>query len=537
MYQPKVILVVLDGWGYSQIREGNAIMQAATPNFDKLWQYYPHALIEAAGAPVGLPWGSIGSSEVGHACLGAGRIINQDLPRINQAIASGELYRNPVLLEALNHTKRYKSNLHLIGLVSAAGVHSHINHLFALLKLLKNHHFRQPSFIHMFTDGRDSPVKSAPLYIDKLNFEIQRLHLATQIASVTGRFYAMDRDSRWERTFAAYNCLVLSKGEIASSAKEAVLKSYEKGQTDEFIKPTVIMRNQQPAGILERMFQKGQTNESFQPVGLIKSNDAVIFFNFRPERIRQLVETFLFPQQNYPGKIMLKNLYLASIVEYERSLPVQVALPPEKILNPLAKIISDRGLKQLHIAETEKYAQSTYFFDGGNPTPYKNEDWVVVPSPRVKTYDLRPEMSAQKITDKIFEICQKKNYDFIFINYANPDMVGHTGNLKAGIKAIEAVDKELGRLTSKFPNTIFLITADHGNAEKMVNPEGGLDTEHSVAPVPFILVAPQYQKSSPDSDQTKSVGLLADIAPTVLDALNIEIPPEMTGFSLLRTIT
>ena len=532
MDQPKVILVVMDGWGYRLQKEGNAIAQAKKPNFDLLWQNYPHALLEAAGEPVGLPWGSIGSSEVGHACLGAGRIIHQDFPRISKIIATGEFYKNPVLLQALNYAQKQKSSLHLVGLVSAGGVHSHIEHLFALLELLRRRHFRQPSFIQMFTDGRDVSVQSAASYIEKINAKIHQYRLKTRIASVVGRYYAMDRDSRWQRTFAAYDCLVLGKGEKATSAQEVARKAYFRGLTDEFIPPTVVSQEDVPAGIFQKIFEE----ENPKIIGQIQNNDAVIFFNFRPERIRQLVETFLFPQQNYPGKKLLKNVYYASLVSYEKSLPIKVAIQPEKIENPLTQVLSKAGVRQLHIAETEKYAQATYFFDGGSPVPFKNEDWITVSSPKVSTYDLQPEMSAQKITNTIFEVSEKKKYDFILINFANADMVGHSGNLVATIKAIEAIDQELGRLVKRFPQTTFLITADHGNAESMISTEGKVDTEHSVAPVPFLLVGRQFKKNTPSSNENQSVGILADVAPTVLDLLNIPPPPEMTGLSLVKVI-
>lgn len=536
MHQPKVVLVVLDGWGYSEIKKGNAIAQAKKPNFDGLWQNYPHALIEAAGVPVGLPWGSIGSSEVGHSSLGSGRIINQDLPRVSQSIASGEFYRNPVLQGVLNTVRKNHSNLHLIGLVSAGGVHSHIEHLFALLELIRRSRFREPVFVHMFTDGRDTPPKTAILYINKLEERIQAFHLNVQIATVSGRYYAMDRDSHWERTFAAYDCLTKGEGEQASSAQEAVAKAYARGQSDEFIQPTYILNLPRNQGIFERLFPRPQVVAG-KPVGIIKDNDSVIFFNFRPERLRQLVETFMVPQHFYPNKKMLANLGVCSIVEYEKSLPIRVAIPPEKIENPLAEVISSKGLRQLHITETEKYAHITYFFDGGTAVPFCGEEWVVVPSPRVATYDLRPEMSAAKITAKIFELCQMTAYDFVLVNFANADMVGHTGNFQATKKAIEAVDKELGRLTSKFPETIFLITADHGNAEKMTNPETGeIDTEHSISPVPFVLVGPAYKKNGLKQEWGKPVGILADIAPTVLDILGLKPPAEMTGYSLLDAL-
>lgn len=525
MFQPKVILIVMDGWGYSEIKEGNAIALAKTANFTYLWQNYPHALIEAAGEPVGLPWGNIGSSEVGHTCLGSGRIINQDLPRVSKAISSGELYKNQILIEAVKTAQRNKSNFHLAGLISAGGVHGHIDHLLAILDLLKRFRLKQKIYIHMFTDGRDTPVKTALLYVNKVEAKIQDLRLNCQITTVIGRYFAMDRDSHWERTFAAYDCMVLGKGETATSASEAVLKAYSRGETDEFIKPTKIINPSNPNSDKDCL------------EGCIKDTDTVIFFNFRFERMRQLVETFVVPQEKYRKKTLRKNLYVASIVEYEKNLPIKIILRTEAITNPLSKIISAQGLKQLHVTETEKYAHATYFFDGGTPVPYPGEEWQVISSPRVATYDLRPEMSATKITDMIFKKSQKTQYDFIMINFANADMVGHTGNLKATIKAVEAIDNELGRLTKQFPQTIFLITADHGNAEKMVNSESGqIDTEHSIFPVPFILVGPQYKKEKPNVDGEKPVGILADIAPTVLDILRIDPPEEMTGYSLLDAL-
>lgn len=539
MFQPEVILVILDGWGYSAQKEGNAIALAKTPNFNKLWKNYPHALLESAGEPVGLPWGSIGSSEVGHSCLGSGRVIHQDLPRITKSIISGQFYRNNVLYGALEHAKKFNSSLHLVGLVSAGGVHSHINHLLALLNLLYKYHFNRPSYIQMFTDGRDSPPKSAQLYINKIEEHIGKLRLKSKIASVIGRYYAMDRDSHWERTLQAYECLVSGKGEVANSPQEAILNAYARGETDEFIKPTVIIGEKEKQGILSRFFgsKPKVTDHSKEPIGLITDNDSVIFFNFRPERTRQIVENFLFPRSEYPNKKLLNNLYFASIVEYDKSLPINVVLPPEKIDNPLAKILSMSGKKQLHIAETEKYAHATYFFDGGNPVPNKDEDWVVVPTPRVATHDLKPEMSAAKITDKLIELTRKKPYDFVVINYANADIVGHTGNLQATIKAIETLDNQLGKLTESYPESKIIITADHGNAEKMTSSHGdNIDTEHSVSPVPFILVGSEYKKSLPEGDDLRSIGILADIAPTVLGILKITQPPEMTGYDLAKSL-
>lgn len=403
--------------------------------------------------------------------------------------------------------------------------------------MLKRSHFHGRSFIHIFTDGRDVPIKSAELYIQKINQKIKTLHLKTQIATVIGRYYAMDRDSHWERTFQVYNCLVSGKGWTTYSAVEAVKEAYQRGETDEFISPTVIMRiPEKKPKILSPIFEE-EKNQSPCPVGLIKGNDAVIFFNFRAERMRQLMETFLFPQTNFPDKKMLKNLFVATMTEYEKSLPVYVIIPTEKIQNPLARILSDYHLKQLHIAETEKYAHITYFFDGGSPVPFPGEEWMAIPSPRVATFDLKPEMSASKITDRIFRLAEKKEYGFVLINFANADMVGHSGNIKATIKAVETVDQELGRLVQAFPESVFLITADHGNAEEMINPQTGEpNAEHSIKPVPFILVGHQYRKQSSEMGKVASTGILADIAPTILEVLEIPAPEDMTGQSLIRTL-
>lgn len=536
MYQPKVFLVVMDGWGYSSVKRGNAIAQAQKPNFDNFWQFYPHTLIETSGETAGLTWGTIGGSEVGHFCMGSGRIVYHDLLRIAKSINSGKFFHSQIVAGALAHAKKNKSDLHLVGLASAGGIHSHIDHLYALLEILHRSHFRGRSFIHMFTDGRDAPIKSAELYIQKINQKIQSLRLKTRISTVMGRYYAMDRDSHWERTFQAYNCLVSGKGKFAYSAQEAVLDAYQQGQTDEFISPTVIMAPPGRPDFLSKIFEQEQ-KQTTKPVGLIKDNDAVIFFNFRAERMKQLAETFLFPQTNFPSKKILKNLFVATMTEYDKSLPVYVIIPAEKIENSLARILSNYQLRQLHIAETEKYAHVTYFFDGGNPVPYPNEEWIAMPSPRVATYDLKPEMSASKITDKVIALAKAKEYGFILINFANADMVGHTANLKATIKAVEAIDQQLGRLTQQFPDSVFIITADHGNAEELINSQTGEpNSEHSIRPVPFILVGPQYKKQIAENSPVKPTGILADIAPTILEVLQIPVPEEMTGQSLIKVL-
>ena len=535
MNQPKVILIVLDGWGYSEIKRGNAILQAKKPNFDRLWSEYPHTLISASGEEVGLPWGEIGSSEVGHLAMGSGQIIYQELPRVSKAIRDGDFFRNPVLLDALNYAKTHKSNLHLIGLVSSGGVHSHIDHLYALLELLKRKKNRQPSYIHMFTDGRDTPPKVAASYVEKVENKIKVLKLQTQIASVIGRYYAMDRDSHWERTLSAYNCLVAGQGEKADSATEAVQNAYQRDETDEFIKPTVIYGKKQINGFWQNLAQQNSTDK-IKPVGPIEENDALIFFNFRSERMRQLIETFLFPQPNYKDKILRKNIFVSTLTEYDKTVPVNVAFPPDGIKNSLAKILSEKNLTQLHLAETEKYAHATYFFDGGHSDPYPGEEWKIIHSPKVATYDEKPEMSASEITDELAKKLSNKNYDFVLINFANADMVGHTGNLAAGIKAVETIDQQLGKITQLFPDSNILITADHGNAEEMVDKNGGINTNHSLAPVPLILVGKNFRKSQPNDSVPSPSGILADITPTILHLLDIQKAPEMIGDDLTNSL-
>ena len=535
MNQPKVILIVLDGWGYSEVKHGNAILQAKKPNFDRLWREYPHTLLSASGEEVGLPWGEIGSSEVGHLAMGSGQIIYQELPRVSKAIRDGDFFRNPILLNALDYAKSHKSNLHLIGLVSSGGVHSHIDHLYALLELLKRKKFHQPSFIQMFTDGRDTPTKVAASYVEKLESKIATLKLQTKIASVIGRYFAMDRDSHWERTFATYDCLTTAKGERANSAKDAVLNAYHRNESDEFIKPTVIYGREQLNNFWQKL-AKEHLNSNVQPVGPINNNDALIFFNFRSERMRQIVETFLFPQQNYKNKILRKNLFISTLTEYDRAVPVNVAFPPEGIKNSLSKVLSEKKFKQLHLAETEKYAHATYFFDGGHSNPYSGEEWKIIRSPKVSTYDKKPEMSAPEITNELIKNLTKQNYDFVLINFANADMVGHTGVLSAGIKAVEAIDKQLGRITQEFPDSVLMITADHGNAEEMIDKNGDKNTNHSLAPVPLILVGKKFKKEKPNSTAPPPSGILADIAPTILHLLNEEKSPEMIGDDLTSSL-
>lgn len=508
------MLIILDGWGYSPVKKGNAIALAHTPCFSSLWKNYPHTLLEASSEAVGLPWGEIGGSEVGHLSLGSGRIVQQDLSRITNAISSEEFYSNHILMETLNHAQKNGSSLHLLGLVSTGGVHSHFDHIRALLELLRRNNFKQPIFIHMFADGRDTSPKNALLYIEKLKNMIKESGVSVQISTISGRYYAMDRDHHWDRTFSAYKCIVDGVGQVANSPEEAVQKAYDRGETDEFISPTTLLGS---AG---------------NPIGLVKDNDALVFFPFRPERMTQLVETFTLKQQIFPEKRLLQNNYVATLTEYAKYLPTHSIYLPGTIKNPLASIISKKGFSQLHVAETEKYAHVTYFFNGYETSKFDNEDWTIVLSKRsVTTYDKCPEMSANEITAAIFENFCKKSYEFAVVNYANADMVGHTGKLKPTIRAVETVDKQLSKLIKKLPNTTFLITADHGNADEMINPDTGEpNTSHTGAPVPLILVEPGRKKKDRGRQALSPVGLLADVSTTVLSCLEIEKSKEMTGY-------
>lgn len=533
-----VVLIIMDGWGMARAGEGNAVTQAKTPNINKFWAIFPHTKLLASGESVGLPKGEDGNSETGHLNLGAGRIVYQDLPKINMAIADGSFFQNPAFLKVAEHVKKFKSSLHLIGLVGAGGVHSSLEHLFALLSLAKQEKISS-LFLHLFTDGRDSPPTSAPFYINKIEEELAILNLG-EIATICGRYYAMDRDQRWGRTQKAYEALVKGIGEKAFSPAEAIEKSYQKNRTDEFILPTVISQNGKPKS-------------------LIGENDGVIFFNFRIDRPRQLTEAFVLEdfEKITPSKVAfdpytekyykktyaptfavktflrgpkIPNLFFVTMTEYAKNLPVEVAFPPIKVGMPLSRVLAEKNLSQLHLSETEKERFVTYYFDGQRESPFEREERVEIPSPAVATYDLKPEMSAFEITDFLVAKIKKDIYDFIVVNFANPDMVGHTGVLPAAITACEVVDECVGKVAqaSLSQKGACIITADHGNVEEMINLETGeVDTEHSANPVPLIVVEEKFkgQKELP-------VGILADVAPIILALMGIHKPQEMTGRNL-----
>lgn len=533
MRQPKVILVVMDGFGYSLTKEGNAVLNAKKPTYDFLWNNFPHTLLSASGEEVGLPWGELGGSEVGHLTIGSGRILYQNLPKITRAISDGSFFRNEFLIKTVNHAQKEKTNLHLVGLISSGGVHSHISHIEAVLKLVKKHGYTGKTFIHMITDGRDTAPKSAEMFLSKLEEIIADLKIEVYIATVSGRYYAMDRDNHWERSMLAYECMVNGKGESANSAREAIEAAYAKKETDEFIKPTLINGNFEKNSFINRVLNK----KDHAVKGTIQDNDSIIFFNFRPDRMRQIVELFLFPRQDFPQKTTLKNIQVVTMTNYNESMPVDVAFPLQHVEQTLAKIISDNHLTQLHIAETEKYAHVTYFFNGGYPEPNPGEKWKLIPSPQVPTFNLKPEMSAQQITDYIIEENQKTPFDFVLINYANADMVGHSGDYKATIKAVETIDCQLAKLTKSFPESYFIICADHGNAEEMINPQTGeINTGHSVNPVPLIISHPSLKLTGQQSTPNQATAMIADLATTVTAIMGLPNSPEMTGVNLLESI-
>lgn len=514
-------LIILDGWGVAPASRGNAITLAKTPNFDQYLQKYPHFTLQAAGEAVGLSWGEVGNSEVGHLNLGAGKIIYQNLPRITQMIWNKSFFSNPVFLKAIEHVKKNNSKLHLLGLVSNGGIHAFNEHLYALLELAKSKKLKKV-FVHGILDGRDAPYNSGYNFINQLE-EIMNSAKIGQIATLSGRFYAMDRDHHWERIEKAYQTMVLGEGQRTSlKPSEFIQESYKNKIYDEKFLPTVFIKDN-------------------NPTAKIKDDDAVIFFNFRADRARQLTKSFILPGfEKFSRPRLLQNLFFVGFTEYEKNLPIEVAFSAQKINSPLAKIFSEKKLNQFHIAETEKYAHVTFFFNGGKEKPFEKEDNFLIPSPRVASYAQIPEMSASKIAKKVVQEIANDKYDFILINFANSDMVGHTGDLKASIKAVEAVDKYLGKVVEAvlYKGGKAFITADHGNAEELINLESGeIDKEHSTNPVPFIAVGKEWageeMKEVLDLSLVTPAGVLADVAPTILKEMKIEQPGEMTGRALI----
>ena len=504
------MLMILDGFGDNPNKDGNAIKLAKTPNIDKLMKKYPNTEIYTSGLHVGLPEGQMGNSEVGHTNIGAGRIVYQELTRITKSIEDGDFFSNPEFIAAIENCKKHNSKLHILGLVSDGGVHSHNRHLYGLLEMAKRRDF-EDVYVHCFLDGRDTPPASAESYIVKLQEKMQEKEIG-KIASICGRFYSMDRDKRWERVQKCYDALVKGEGKKASSAVKAIEDSYQKEVFDEFVEPTVICNGE-------------------EPVATIEKNDSVIFFNFRPDRAREITRALVDPEFNDFETKKDLNLYFVCFTNYDETMPnVHIAFQKETLHNTFGEYVSKLGYTQLRIAETEKYAHVTFFFNGGEEKLFKGEDRILVPSPKVETYDLKPEMSAYEVTDKVIEAIQKDYYDCIILNYANTDMVGHTGSLEAAIKAVEAVDECVGKVVKLVEEKEgnLLITADHGNAEQMIDyATGEPHTAHTTNPVPLILVTKNEKL------KLKTGGKLADLAPTMLDLMNLEKPEEMTGESLL----
>lgn len=509
MNKKPVMLMILDGFGISHKTEGNAVKAANKPNFDAYYKNYPHTQLGASGLSVGLPDGQMGNSEVGHLNIGAGRIVYQALTKITKAIEDRSFFQNEALNKAVDNVLKHNSSLHLLGLVSPGGVHSHSDHLKGLLRFAKEKGLKKV-YVHAFTDGRDVPPSSAKEYIKDMESYMGKIGVG-EIASVSGRYYAMDRDKRWERVKLAYDAIVDGKGNKADSALSAVNDSYKDGKTDEFIVPTVI-------------------EKEGRPVATVNDGDSIIFFNFRPDRARQLTRAIVDREFNEFKRENL-NVEFVTMTEYDDKIKnVDIAFKNEHYNNTLGEYVSKMGKKQLRIAETEKYAHVTFFFNGGVEEPNKNEDRVLIPSPKVATYDLKPEMSIYKVTDELLKRLDEDKYDMIILNFANPDMVGHTGIMKAAVEAIEAVDVCLGKVAGKIlekDGTLF-ITADHGNAEEEIDYATKKPmTAHTTNPVPFIYVAK-------DAGELRDEGILADIAPTILQAMHLDKPKEMTGESLIK---
>jgi len=504
-----LLLIILDGWGHNPSTHGNAIAQARKPTWDRLLREFPSTLIHTSGPYVGLPEGQMGYSEVGHLNMGSGRIIQMDITRIDRMIESGEFFRHPLLVGAMEHARSRR--LHLLGLLSDGGVHSHQEHLYALLRLARMKEVGQV-FVHAFLDGRDTPPTNGADFLQQLQKQMREIGVGA-IATVSGRYYAMDRDKRWERTEKAYAAMVLGQGVHAQDPLAAVRESYERGVTDEFVVPIVI------------------TDGKGKPLAAIREEDAVIFFNFRADRARQITRALTDPAlEGIPRSSMPQRLHYVCMSQYDRTFQLPYVLGPEEPQHILANILAERGLRNLRVAETEKYAHVTYFFNGGVERAYPGEERILVPSPKVATYDLKPEMSAEGIADAVVKAVEGGTFAFLIINFANADMVGHSGKLEAAIRAVEAVDASLGRIVAAVRRAGggMIITADHGNAEVMIDPvTGGPHTYHTTNPVPFVFVSPDAQ-----AVRLREGGSLRDIAPTLLGVAGIPAAAEMTGRDL-----
>lgn len=516
------VLIILDGWGVAEASRGNIIATSKTPVMNGLMARYPTMVLEASGESVGLPWGEMGNSEVGHLAMGSGRILYQDLPRITRAIADDSFYTNPAFTAAVQHIQRSGGTLHILGLMSSGGVHASNVHAYALLEFAKRQHLTNVA-VHAILDGRDTAHNSGRGFVEQLQRKIQDIGVGS-IATLCGRFWAMDRDHRWERIEKAYHAMALGEGTQATDPLAAIDASYASGVFDEEFVPTVL------------------TNGLGEPAAKIQGGDAVIFFNFRNDRARQLTEAFALPGFAKFERQYLANLFFVTMTEYEKNLPVTIAFPPEEVSMSFSRVLSERGLRQLHIAETEKYAHVTFFFNGGKEDPFPGEDRVLIPSPQVASYAEKPEMSAGEMTERILSEIEKDTYDCIVVNFANADMVGHTGSIPAIRSAVEFLDAQIGRIVEAVlgRNGAVAITADHGNAEEKINVQTGfVNKEHTTNPVPFIVIAPGLEQrrdadvAPPDLSSQPSIGLLADVAPTLLTLMGLPVPREMEGRNLL----
>ena len=510
MSKAPVALIILDGFGCRNETKGNAVAQANKPNFDRFWSTYPHSHLTASGEAVGLPEGQMGNSEVGHLNIGAGRIVYQSLTRVNIAIREHEFEKNETFLGAMEHVKKHGTNLHLFGLLSDGGVHSHINHMFALLKLAKEEGVEKV-YIHAFLDGRDVGPQTAPTYIQETLDKMKEYGIG-EFATISGRYYSMDRDKRWERVEKSYRAMVYGEGPTYTNPLEVVEDSYSHGIFDEFVIPSVMVK------------------EDGQPVATIQDNDAVIFYNFRPDRAIQISNTFT--NEDFRsfdrGPKHPKDLYFVCLTHFSETVDGYVAFKPTNLDNTLGEVLAQNNLKQLRIAETEKYPHVTFFMSGGREAKFPGEERILINSPKVATYDLKPEMSAYEVTDALLKEIQADKFDAIILNFANPDMVGHSGKLEPTIKAIEAVDECLGKVVELIleKGGAAIITADHGNADEVITLEGKPMTAHTTNPVPVIVTK--------QGIELRDGGILGDLAPTMLDLLNVEKPAEMTGTSIIK---
>ncbi|OHB21531.1 MAG: phosphoglycerate mutase (2,3-diphosphoglycerate-independent) [Parcubacteria group bacterium RIFCSPLOWO2_01_FULL_48_18] len=517
MIKRTVVLLILDGWGIGPKNTANPTFNTSMPNIDYIRTHYPCGSLQSAGIAVGLPWGEEGNSEVGHLTLGAGKILYQHYPRITIAIKNGSFFNNPALLDAIAHAKKNNSTLHLAGLFGKGNVHSSYDHIIALMQLAKKNEYANVS-LHLFTDGKDGPPKLGIDLIKKFSDQIKKIGIG-KIASISGRFYAMDRDEHWDRTGRAYRAMT-GKAKVETNIDAIFKSAYERVHSDEFVEPT-----------------------TFYPDLCIKDGDSLFFFDFREDSVRQITESFINPQFNQFPIQPFQNLLVTTMTRYKDSFTVPVAFPPEAVDNPLGKVLADNGKIQLRIAETEKYAHVTYFFNGLKDSPYRNEFRVLVPSKNVPHHDEHPEMQTPEVANRLIEALREGVYDFVLVNFANSDIIAHTGNYEAAQKAIRVIDDEMGKILTviKESNAILVISADHGNIEQMMNPfTGEPETKHNPNPVPVYVIANEYEKAvgmkEADHSEREIIGILSDVAPTILDLMGLQKPEEMTGQDLLKVL-